>query len=67
MRASILEHLQAKVSPEAIRQLYTPPAPRDYTAEALNWFGKLDSRIKWLVLVLVVWFGVWALFTGPEW
>lgn len=67
MRATILQHLQAKVSPEEIRAIYDKPAPRDYTAELLNWFGRLDSRVKWLVLTLVVWFAVWALFTGPEW
>lgn len=67
MKATILQHLQAKVSSEKIRALYEQPAPRDTTAALLDWFDRIDSRIKWLVLVLVVWFAVWALFTGPEW
>ena len=66
MRATPLHRIDRRLTSEAIREAMQPQ-PRDYTAELLDWFDRLDSRIKWAVLVVAVWFAVWALFTGPEW
>jgi len=54
-----------KINSEEIRFIYSyrqPPKPRDYTAEALAWFDKLDRRVKWAILLTAVWFAWLALF-----
>ena len=49
-----------KVTSDEIRALYAPPAPRDYTAEALDWFDRIDRRIKVAVLAGAYLFAVWC-------
>lgn len=60
MRATVLEHLQAKVTPEEIRAIYEQPAPRDYTAEALDWFDRIPRRWKLAICIGLWLFVVWC-------
>ncbi len=36
------------------------PEPPDHTAQLLDWFGRLDSRIKVAVLTAAYLFAVWC-------
>jgi len=51
MKATVT-HINSKVNSEGIRHIYRQPQPRDYTAEALDWFSRIDRRIKLAVLTL---------------
>jgi len=61
MRATILDHLQAKVTPEEIRAiLNNKPAPHDWADDFLDWFDGIDRRIKVAVLAGAYLFAVWC-------
>jgi len=51
MRATVLEHLQAKVTPEKIRALYEQPAPR--RVWRWNWRRAYDSLLTVVGIVAV--------------
>jgi len=51
--------MPTRVSSEAIRQAMAPQ-PRDYAAECLDWFGRLDRRVKVAVLTGAYLFAVWC-------